>query len=138
MNNHERAESLLSRAKRIMSTDLEAAMEQKDFNMVVRRAQESVELSLKGALLELGIEYPKVHDVGRVFSDAVRKKHLDLSDATLARISGISAKLSANRAPAFYGDRLYQQGEAEEARREALFVVEEVSKILERGSKDTV
>jgi len=103
--------------------------------MVVRRAQEAVELSLKGALLELGIEYPKVHDVGRVFADAVRKKCLDLDDVTLARITDISAMLSANRAPAFYGDRVYRRGEAEEARREGLFVVEEVSKILEEGQE---
>jgi len=58
MNNREKGEVLISRAERVIKRDLEGALQEDDFNMAVRRAQESVELVLKGALKTLGIEYP--------------------------------------------------------------------------------
>lgn len=74
MNNREKGEELFLRAERIIKRDIRGALQEDDFNMVVRRAQESVELTLKGALMILGIEYPKVHDVGKVFSEVVERK----------------------------------------------------------------
>lgn len=130
MNNHEKGEALISRARRIVSIDLEGAMRAGDFNMVVRRAQEAVELALKGALAELGIEYPKVHDVGGVFADAVRKKVGDVDIGKLARIGQISTRLSEVRAPAFYGEKLYDETEAMESRQDALFVLEVLMEML--------
>ena len=46
--------------------DARSALERGDYPESVRYSQEAVELSLKAVLRILGIEYPKVHDVGDV------------------------------------------------------------------------
>ena len=74
MNNFESGKDLILTAKRIMERDLQEAWQDNDANIVVRRAQEVVELVLKGALKILGIEYPKIHDVGKIFEQMVKRK----------------------------------------------------------------
>lgn len=43
----EKGEALILRAERINKQDIIGALREDDFNMVIRRAQESVELTLK-------------------------------------------------------------------------------------------
>lgn len=133
MNNREKGEALISRAGRVIERDLEGALEEGDFNMAVRRAQEAVELALKGALRTLGIEYPKVHDVGKVFADAVQRKIGITDREVLERITHISTRLSEERGLSFYGERLYGKAEAKEAHQDAQFVLDKVKGML-RGS----
>ena len=130
MNNREKGEELIARAERIIEREIAGALEDEDFNMVVRRAQEAVELTLKGALTVLGIEYPKVHDVSRVFRDVVQRKAGGLSRDMLERILRISAQLSEDRTPSFYGERSYGRAEAEEAYQAARFVYHTVNELL--------
>jgi HEPN domain-containing protein len=97
----------------------------------VRRAQEAVELALKGALRAAGAEVPKVHDV----SGALRRAVDRLPPALAAEIDALvsaSRRLREERELAFYGDEetdteaeaLYSQPDAEEALRIARHVVE--------------
>jgi HEPN domain-containing protein len=101
MTNREKGEELIARAAGIIEREIAGAFEDEDFNMVVRRAQEAVELTLKGALTILGIEYPKVHDVSRVFRDVVQRKAGGLTRDVLERIMSISAQLSEDRTRPF-------------------------------------
>jgi HEPN domain-containing protein len=101
MTNREKGEELIARAAGIIEREIAGAFEDEDFNMVVRRAQEAVELTLKGALTILGIEYPKVHDVSRVFRDVVQRKAGGLTRDVLERIIRISAQLSEDRTRPF-------------------------------------
>ena len=71
MSSREEGEKLLREAERILQREAEGALSEADFNIAVRRAQEAVELCLKGALKMLGVEYPKIHDVGSLFSEQV-------------------------------------------------------------------
>lgn len=130
MNNLESGKELIFTAGRIKNRDLEVARQEDDFNMVVRRAQEVVELTLKGALKILGIEYPKVHDVAKIFAETAKKKLGKIDSEVLNKITYISARLSEDRIPSFYGDRTYSNEEAEEAYRDALFVFEKTKEIL--------
>lgn len=77
---------LIQEAEGILRRDAQGAFNEKDFNMVVRRAQEVVELTLKGALKTLGVDYPKVHDVAPLFSDQVRQKRGTDDPTVLQRI----------------------------------------------------
>jgi len=43
------------------------------WNLVVRRCQEAVELALKGALVSVGIQPPRVHDVGPTLKEHSEK-----------------------------------------------------------------
>jgi len=41
-------------------------LEKKEFHRTVRRCREAVELATKGMLLNLGIDYPPVHDTSEI------------------------------------------------------------------------
>jgi len=77
MNNLELNQKLLTEAELIMG-EVRRALEMRAWNLVVRRAQEVVELSLKGLLKLMGIEYPKVHDIGDTFARVAGKRRLTL------------------------------------------------------------
>jgi len=77
--------------------DAHNALHERNFNMVVRRAQEGVGLTLKGALKLLGVDYPKAHDVAPVFSEQVRRKRGGVDVDVLERIEEVSLWLSQAR-----------------------------------------
>jgi len=126
----EAGETLIRESESILRRDVQSALDEGDFNMVVRRAQEVVELALKGALRMLGVDYPKVHDVAPVFSEQVRQKRGAVDVEVLEQIEDISFWLSQARAPSFYLERDYGEEDARQALRDAVFVLTEVRKIL--------
>jgi len=130
MNNREKGEDLIRTAHRIVARDLRGAMDEGDFSMAVRRAQEAVELCLKGALSVLGVEYPKVHDVGKIFTQVVRTRGICAEEDLLQKVAHVSTRLAAERAPAFYGEKLYGKEEAEEAEQDAEFVLKAVRRLI--------
>jgi len=66
------ARDYLARAKeRIM--DASSALSRKSYPEVIRYSQEATELSLKASLRFVGVEYPKVHDVGDVLTERREK-----------------------------------------------------------------
>jgi HEPN domain-containing protein len=124
------ARSHLRQARLILA---EAEHYQRDgvWHLVVRRAQESVELALKGLLRGAGLEVPHVHDVSAFLLEhserlpAALIPHLD-------RLVSASRRLRREREISFYGDeesgaapdRLYTAGDAEYGVGDARFVVE--------------
>lgn len=130
MTNKESSKKLIDEAEKICKRDLKGALDEKDYNMVVRRAQEVVELTLKGALKVLGADYPKVHDVGSLFVDQARLKLPDISEDALKRIEAISAWLGEARAPSFYMEKDYSAEDARRAFEDASFILEEVKRAL--------
>jgi HEPN domain-containing protein len=130
MNNIESGKDLLAIARRILERDLEEAWKENDDNLVVRRAQEVVELTLKGALKFLGVEYPKVHDVGKIFEQTMKKKVRKFDEVVIRKIIRISARLAEDRGPSFYGEKIYKREEAGEAYAGAKFVYDAVRQIL--------
>lgn len=123
-------EKLIHESERILRRDVHGVLDEGDFNMAVRRAQEVVELALKGALKMLGVDYPKVHDVGPVFSEQVQQKRGAVDIGVLERIEEISLWLSQARAPSFYFERDYGEEDAQQAFQDAEFVVAAVKKIM--------
>lgn len=63
MDNFKRAEELFKAAKDIYY-EMEGDFKRGNWNLTIRRAQESAELALKGVLKIMNIEFPKQHDVG--------------------------------------------------------------------------
>lgn len=82
--------------------DARSALKRGDYPDVVRYSQECVELSLKACLRAVGIEYPKVHDVGDVLI-INRDKFPRWLMERLDELAEISADLAAKRSPAMYG-----------------------------------
>ncbi len=114
MKNFEIGERMLKDAEIYYEEMLEAYKKEK-WNIVMRRAQEVVELSLKGLLKIMGLEYPKIHDVAPIVIDALKRKGVDMGE-TFEEIKEISAFLSKERAAAFYGERIYTKDIAEKGK----------------------
>jgi HEPN domain-containing protein len=104
---------------------------------VVREAQELVELALKGVLRAVGVEPPKVHDVGRLL---VEHAELFLPGVRpdLPRAAEISARLRRDRELAFYGDidfiptEQYTAADGQRAYAEAAWVVALAGRVIVR------
>lgn len=121
--------SYLHQAQRILA---EAKRHRGDeaWNLVVRRCQEAVEPALKAILRVAGLEVPHVHDVGVFLSEHAARLPPEIV-AELDRLISISRRLRQEREISFYGseelaappERLYTRGDADDALRDASFVV---------------
>jgi len=109
MNTLEEGKKLIRQGQWVLEHELRLALEEGNFNLTVRRAQEVVELVLKGGLRMLGADYPKVHDVASAFCEQVRQKS-ETAGELLEQIRAISLWLSQARAPSFYFEREYGEG----------------------------
>lgn len=133
MNNFDTGETLLSRACECYG-DMLRAYERRSWGMVVRRAQEVVETSLKGLLKMMGVEYPKSHRVGEVFRRVCVEKGLKINPDQLDEFEDISSYLAEERAPAFYMEKTYSKQNADKAKADAekvLHFAESLAKTLE-------
>jgi HEPN domain-containing protein len=123
--NREQGEKLLQEAQWIFERDLKTAADEANYNLAVRRAQEVVELAIKGCLRMLSIDYPKIHDAGYVFTKEAGKK-IVVQESTLKEIERISKWLAEARAPSFYGERDFTKEDAKRAYNDAAFVLKEI------------
>jgi HEPN domain-containing protein len=133
MSNIEAGLSLLREAEGFYE-DVLKGYERGSWNAVVRRAQEVVELALKGLMKMMGIEYPKIHDVGALFAEQAELKKLGIDSRVLAEIIDISAYLARERAPAFYMEKTYTKEQAIRAKEDALKVLSIAKDISEKLS----
>ena len=122
MTNKEFAQSYFEQAKAIHQ-EIQIHYQAQNWNLVVRRSQEVVEMILKGVLRQAGLETPRLHDVGNV----LRKEASRLPKAMakeLPRILSISRRLRQERETSFYGDEeqelppsaLYTEVDAKQAK----------------------
>jgi len=130
MNNFDVNGKLFSEAKDYYE-EMQRAFQRHSWNRTIRRAQEVVELCLKGLLKAMGIEYPKVHDVGNVFEQACIQKGIEINSQLLQEIKDISSDLAEKRAPAFYMEIDYTKQQAEEAVQSAEKVFTVANKLSE-------
>jgi HEPN domain-containing protein len=115
MTNAERAGKMFfDRAERILP-EMAHALAQKDWGLALRRAQEVLELTLKGLLILMGVEYPREHDPSRVFAAVARQRRLAIPEEVLAEIISLSSWLTVKRAPAFYAEVEISEAEARRA-----------------------
>lgn len=115
---------------------LDLLYKKRAFSDVIREAQEIVELSLKSMLRLVGVEPPKIHDVGGLLLE-----HKDKFPRTvfrrLKRLALISKILRKERELAFYGDidfiptEEYTNQDARKAIKDARFVVATTKTLVE-------
>jgi len=126
MTNLERGKKLISEAEELLE-EAKRAYQSSLYNIAVRRSQETVELALKGLLIILGIEYPKIHDVGTVFYEQVKAKGVKIEEKDLEKIKFISSQLTKEREASFYMEKDYIK---EEAKEDAEFVFSQINKVV--------
>lgn len=128
MNNHTLAQSYLIKATKRLRV-LEVLMEEESYSDVVREAQETVELALKGMLRQIGVEPPKQHDVGGLLLE-YRDRLPSAVGKKAERLASISKWLRKEREFSFYGDvdfiptAEYSRDDGERAVKDAVFVVD--------------
>jgi hypothetical protein len=135
MNNRTLAMSYLKKANDRLDV-LDLLYKKRAFSDVIREAQEIVELSLKSMLRLVGVEPPKIHDVGGLLLE-----HKDKFPRTvfrrLKRLALISKILRKERELAFYGDidfiptEEYTNQDARKAIKDARFVVATTKTLVE-------
>ncbi|HWP57483.1 MAG TPA: HEPN domain-containing protein [Candidatus Acidoferrales bacterium] len=114
---------------------LEALLRRNNFSDVVREAQETVELALKGMLRAVGVEPPKHDDVGGLLAEHRERFPKDIRPQ-LRRAAEISKRLRKEREIAFYGDvdfiptEEYSSDDGRRALEDAKWVVELAKKVL--------
>lgn len=134
MTNTDLAKSYIWKAETRIDA-LEALMKRGNYSDVVREAQETVELALKGMLRAVGVEPPKYHDVGGLLLEHRDRFTEDVSGG-LTRAAEISKRLRKERELAFYGDvdfiptEEYTADDARKALSEAKWIVELAKKVL--------
>ena len=131
MNNSDLNDRLILEARMIME-EAKRAFDGEAWNLVVRRSQEVVELSLKGLLKLMGVESPKTHDVGDTFAKICTEKRIAIESGKLAEIQRISHQLAQDRAPAFYMEKEYTRGQAIQALQSAETVLTEAQALSQR------
>jgi len=130
------AKDYLRRAKSRL-IDAKSALDRGDYPEVVRYSQECVELSLKACLRAVGVEYPKVHDVGDILK-ACSVRFPEWMRAHLEEISTISRDLAEKRSPSMYGieaagkppSELFDRKDGKNALKQAKFVHEIAEKFI--------
>lgn len=125
------AQTLLREAERCLQ-EARRYFAEGDWNLTIRRAQECVELALKGLLRAKGWEVPRRYDIGALVVEQMNLAGIGVEESE--RIIASSQRLAQQRAPAFYWEVVFQQPEAETALADAEFVLawarEQLSLIL--------
>jgi len=102
------------------------------FNLVIRRSQECVELSLAGLLAILDIHYPKNHDQAPLLLRILKSRGVDIVSEE-KNITYISLDLSRKRGPALQQLEGYEESVAKKALNDGKYVlsfVEGIRKLL--------
>ncbi len=136
MNSLRMAMSYLRQAEERIKHAREA-LESGNYPYVVRQCQETVELMLKAALRAVGVEPPKLQDVGPILKRE-RERFPSYFKEVIDRLASISRKLRNERELAMYGDEemgippeeLYTKEDAQEALEMALFVHSYVKRLI--------
>ena len=100
----------------------EGALKSRAHAFAFRQAQECVELSLKGALRRVGVEYPKVHDVSEVlkanaerFPEWFRSKIEEFSEISIALAERREMSMYGNEEKGLAPERIFGRRDAESA-----------------------
>lgn len=102
MTNLTLAQSYLIKAQKRLKA-LAVLFDEEAYSDVVRKAQEIVELAVKGMLRAVGIDPPRWHDVGGVLKENAHRFPEDVQ-VVLPQLAAISHRLRREREFAFYGD----------------------------------
>lgn len=131
------AAGLLAQAREIFQ-ETQNALERRAWSLVVRRSQEAVELALKAALRQVGLEVPHVHDVGSFLKDN-EQRFPEGFRSKIGRLASGSRRLRSQRERSFYGDeatgrpphKLYTEDDARKAPDDAAYTVEGCGRLIE-------
>ncbi|MDT7862600.1 MAG: HEPN domain-containing protein [Saccharolobus sp.] len=139
MNNRDLVKSYIRQAEERIKHAKEA-LRDGNYPYVIRQCQEAVELLLKASLRYVGVEPPKLHDVGHILRREKSRFPQWFQDE-IDELAYYSRILRKEREPAMYGDEetgippedLYSKFDAESAIKMCDKVHEIVIKLIENN-----
>ena len=141
MNSEVSAEGYISDAEIILEEARES-LKKEHWHRVIRKSQEATELAIKGLFSFVGIDYPKIHILGRVLKKKISKFNL-FNKEELERMAYISDSLGFERETSFYGSldgiparELYDKEDAEESLKNAEWLVKKIKLSIEKIKRD--
>jgi HEPN domain-containing protein len=111
VTNGERADRLLREARQIAG-EMKRALNDEAWNLATRRAQEALELAIKALLNQMSVDYPKTHDPGPVFAQAIQARGISVDAGILDSLMALSQELATVRGPAFYQETVLTEAQA--------------------------
>ncbi|TRZ92079.1 MAG: HEPN domain-containing protein [Methanosarcinales archaeon] len=144
MRTDELAHDYIDRAELTLE-EARSAVEKEVYSLAIRRAQETCELSLKGALRYLAIEYPRYHDVSDVLIKVKEIRQIpEWFNDKIEFMAGVSSDLARKRGPAFYGiersvtpaSKIFGRDEGLRALREAEEILKLCRRLIKEGEKE--
>jgi HEPN domain-containing protein len=111
VTNGERADRLLREARQIAG-EMKRALDDEAWNLATRRAQEALELAIKALLNQMSVDYPKTHDPGPVFAQAIQARGISVDAGILDSLMALSQELATVRGPAFYQETVLTEAQA--------------------------
>lgn len=129
MNNKQRSDYYFNQAEEEYKL-ISYYLAKENWNMVIRKSQEVVELLLKGVLKYMNIEFPKEHDIGEYFEKILIQRKIKFDKQAMNKIKIASKDLTSKRAPAYYGEEFYSKEEAFEAKGYADFTKKFIQKLM--------
>ncbi len=130
MKNKEQSRLLYEEAKWHLEL-AEYSFRNKKWNSTIRRCQEAIELLYKAFLKSLGIDFPKVHDVGSLVGKILKEKKILMDKEKIEEVIFVSRYLSEKRLPAFYGEKVYDCETAENSLKKTRKIFEIFKPIME-------
>ena len=143
MKTDELAHDYIDRAELTLE-EARSAFEKGVYSLAIRRAQETCELSLKGALRYLAIEYPRDHDVSDVLIKVKEIRQIpEWFNDKIEFMAGVSSDLARKRGPAFYGiersvtpaSKIFGREEGLRALMEAEEILKLCRRLIKEGGK---
>ncbi len=132
MTNGDRARKVLGYAREVLreAREMQARCV---WNGTVRRGQEVLELCLNAILVEVGVDYPKQHDVAPLVAAVLVARWPEFDAQAFGELRDASRELAAKRAPALYAEIDCSQEEAERALSTAEKVMALAERVMDRG-----
>jgi HEPN domain-containing protein len=93
----------------------EFSFDRQAWNLVIRRCQEAVELSLSGLLVLMGVDYPKDHDQAPLVVEILTGYQIPIDTISTVKLQEISIDLSRKRGPALHQEEGYDKSTAQSA-----------------------
>ena len=107
MDKNTRSKMLVTAAEESLA-EAEFSFKRGQHNLVIRRAQECVELALSGLLALMDIHYPKNHDQAPLLMRILKSRGVDISKDEKT-VTYISVELSRKRGPALQQQEGYEE-----------------------------
>lgn len=101
MTSEAMAADLLARSGRCLR-ETRTALDEGDYALCVRRAQETIELAVKGLLRLVGVEFPREHDVTDVLVNSAGR-FPEAWRALLPELAREMREITPKRGPAMFG-----------------------------------